>query len=93
MRRHSFSNGCSLSGGGDSSLVLLGIDDPLGQGAQRAAGAVRGRPAGNHDGLCVMADHGGHEVNVCRGVGMAGAVGLCSGDGGELASVLGGWLR
>ena len=56
-------------------LVLLGIDDPLGQGAHRWAGAVGGRPAGHHDGLGMVADHAGHEVHVRLGIGMAGAVG------------------
>ena len=48
-------------------------------------------PAGHRNGLGMVTDHARHKIDVGRGIGVAGTVGLSLGDPGEVASRSGGW--
>jgi hypothetical protein len=58
------------------NLILLRVDDALGQALNRGTGSMRRRPPRHFDCLGVVRDHVGHEVDVGRGIGAPNAVGL-----------------
>ena len=73
-------------------LVLLRVDDPLGEPEHDGARAMGRRPARHHDRLRMVADHVGHEIDVGLGVRIAGAVGSCLGDSGGIVLDGGSWF-